>query len=950
MAQLARLRDSIHDTPRILDPAVVRNFRDKFGNEHAPAGSPGGALVDGVAACSPYLRRLMERDPSGTDEILGAPPELSIDAAITQLGAAASGPADMALACMRSAKDKAALAIALAEISGYWPVMAATAGLSRFADAAVEVALSLSLTAQSAPNKIPATCGIAVLAMGKHGAGELNYSSDIDLVVIYDADAMEMDALDAKTVAVRAARDIVNTLQTQTKDGFVFRTDLRLRPDPGVTPAAISVSAAELYYETHGQNWERAAYIKARAAAGDQNVGVAFLDRMRPFIWRKYLDFAAVEDIKSIKRQIHSAKGGGDITFLGHDLKIGRGGIREVEFYAQTQQLILGGKNPALRLRCTLDALSALAEHGVIESQVREDLSKAYCTLRRIEHRLQMVADEQTHKIPLSEDGVSNVAAFLGMSTETFRSQVEDTLNCVHGYFADLFSYDDSLATDFGSLVFTGVENDAETLATLTDMGFSRSADISNAIRRWHTGGLRATNTARARELLTAFTPALLSRLAAASDPDASFFAFAEFLAALPSGVQVFSLFANNHEVFDSLIEIMTISPFLGRELSRRHNFIEQLIEADWGGVSLDPKDCDSALADALSGVDRYEDVLNAVRRWAGEQKFPVTAQLALGAIDANDAAQRYTAIADASIRRLSDRTLALMGDLHGEIDGALCVIAMGRLGAAEMTATSDLDLLFVYDAPADAASTGERSLLAGEYFARAVRRIVTALSAATEEGGLYEVDMQLRPSGRSGPAAVSYTAFQRYYAEDAWTWEKMALCKARVIAGPEALANRINTEIEGIFTAAKDNSDLAADVAEMRERLAAAKPATDIWDVKHADGGLTEIGFVCQFLALAKGARPPQTTRDAILRHESAGLLGADETKILLGAYEAFESIIHFSRAAHGEEIHGDGLGKPAQDRLVKIMSASTFADAQEKLHEHKTAVAQIYRSVINR
>ena len=324
------LADNIQSFPAIIDQDAAQQLRDALCADDVALLPRSRRLIDGIAGCSPYLRRLAQRDPALLKSVLSLSPEASLAAAIKMAQDIAAGDADQHMTILRRAKARAALTIALADISGIWTVEETTDALTRFADAAVAGALQAALTRLS----IECDAGYAVIAMGKHGAHELNYSSDIDLVVIFDHQAMGLDrSPEAQTIAVKLTRELVNLLQTQTADGYVFRTDLRLRPDPGVSAVAISAQAAETYYEAYGQNWERMAFIKARACAGDVQLGEQFLAAMRPFIWRKYLDFAAIEDVHAVKRQIHATKGGADIEFEGHDVKLGRGGIREIEFY-----------------------------------------------------------------------------------------------------------------------------------------------------------------------------------------------------------------------------------------------------------------------------------------------------------------------------------------------------------------------------------------------------------------------------------------------------------------------------------------------------------------------------------------------------------------------------------------------------------------------------------------
>ena len=716
----ATLGESINTAPRPFNESAAAQLRENWGARWSDLKTDEAALIAGVAGCSPYLRRAMQRCPSAVLEILRTPPGAIVnDACATASSVASLESRDSVMRALRAAKERAALGAALADIAGAVSAMQAAAWISQFADAATNAAIIAAARFNALPN---GETGFVSIAMGKLGAHELNYSSDIDIIALYDASIMGLDADEARKLAVRVAKDVVGILQDQTADGYVFRTDLRLRPDPGVTPLALSTAAAEAYYESFGQNWERMAYIKARAHAGDIALGERFLGALRPFVWRKYLDFAAIEDVKAVKRQLHSAKGGGQIEFFGHDIKTGRGGIREIEFFAQTQQLILGGKSEALRHRKTLDALAALAQAGHISTQQREKLAGAYHYLRHVEHRLQMINDEQTHKIPRGEDDVDRVAMFLREeNADAFRERLLNTLNIVQQNFDGLFREDALDVDQPGPLVFTGVEGDAATLETLAGLGFARGAEISRIIRRWHTGAIRATRTERARNILTKLMAPLLAALSKSTDPDAAFFAFDEFLSRLPAGVQIFSLLANNVTLFDSLIEIMTISPYLGREMSKRPNFIEALVEQGLNAPLPNTDDYMGSAEKAVAGVaEDYEAVLNAVRRWAGEARFFAAAKLAGGAIDDDAAGDHFTAIANACIGVLSPAVEREMHRQHGEIDGALAIVGLGRLGAGEMTASSDIDLIFVYDAPDGAESqpgpAGGRALGAVEY------------------------------------------------------------------------------------------------------------------------------------------------------------------------------------------------------------------------------------------
>ena len=914
-------------------------------------------LLEGVAGCSPYLRRLMMRDTAFVLEAIKADPA-DILARACKCAKSISDIEQEAeqLKILRRAKDEAALVIALADISEAWGVMEAAAGVAQFADAAVEGALQAAVRTAKLSGGVK---GIAAIAMGKHGAHELNYSSDIDLVMLFDVEAMdEATPPEAQAGAVKAAKVMVHLLQTQTADGYVFRTDLRLRPDPGASALAVSVRMAEAYYEAYGQNWERMAYIKARAAAGDIDLGNDFLKALRPFVWRKYLDFAAIEDVQAVKRQIHSAKGGAEIEFEAHDIKVGRGGIREIEFYAQTQQLILGGKDPDLRQAKTLNALAMLSAKGRFDQTVCCELSEAYDYLRKVEHRVQMVNDEQTHRIPKEDEAIKRLALFLGEgSPDAFRTRLLKTLKTVANHYDNLFRSEAEAHGEgepIGRLVFTGVEGDPETIETLKGLGFKRAEEVSAQIRRWHTGAIRATRTERARTLLTKIMSPFLEALSKAGDPDEAFFAFADFLKHLPAGVQVFAMLDNNVDLVDELIRIMTISPYLGRALAQRINVVEGLIENGLAAPPPAPASYKSGLQDALHIAESYEEQLNVTRRWASEQKLPVAARLATGLIDSKEASRHFTAIADAVIHGLAPAAQKEMHAQHGVIKGgALSIVGLGRLGAGQLSATSDLDLMFIYDAPEGAASDGARSLSATEYFTRLVRRIITALSAATEEGGLYEVDMQLRPSGSAGPAAVNMGAFRRYYEQDAWVWEFMALTKGRLVLGEGAAGEVVNSEVETILRRQRDPAATAAAVVDMRQRLLDAKTAKSVWDVKTILGGLTDIDFICQYLSLMAGevhGRAPQGTVNALQWLAMNKVLTREDEIVLIEAEKVFDAVLHVSRVTTGGVFEPAGAGPLLAKRMASLCGAETIDAAEKTLARHQEKVADVFRRVVRK
>jgi [glutamine synthetase] adenylyltransferase / [glutamine synthetase]-adenylyl-L-tyrosine phosphorylase len=961
MTEARPLAERLRFAPAAFDAAAAAragaNFTDTLSAERR-------RFIEGVAGCSPFLARLIARAPERASALFDMAPEEAMKAAADKAWLAADAPdAAAQMKILRDAKADAALALAFAEVGEALTTMEAAGRWSAFADAAIGAAARAALRGLARSGFKPAdparpeeSSGLAVIAMGKLGASELNFSSDIDLVILFDSAAQALgggtgDAGEARMRAVAAAKAIVKFLNDQTADGYVFRTDLRLRPDPGVSAAAVSVNAAEAYYESFGQNWERAAFIKARASAGDIAVGRDFIARLRPFIWRKYLDFAQIDDIHAILRQIRAVKGLNETGARGADLKRGPGGIREIEFFAQGQQLIGGGKNARLRAGPTLAALDALAEAGVIARDAADELAEKYRYLRRVEHRLQMIADEQTHRIPADDDGVARLAAFLGEeSAAAFEARLRETFRAVRALTSSFYERKNVVAApDMSRLNFDGVENHPETTAALAAMGFERPAQVFDAIRRWRAGETRATRSERSRSLVAQMTPSLLGALARAGAPDEAFAAFDGFVRSLPSGVQIFALFVNRPDVFDRLIRIMTASPFLARETAKKPHLVEALLESRWP----DPAPSRQTLADRLgvrlAATTGYEGVLNAVRRWASEENFAVAAQLLIEAITPEDAGVRFTSIAEAAIDALLDAATRETERVHGPAGVEVSVVALGRLGARAMTAASDVDLMVIYDAP-DAGAAG--GVDAVTWASRLVRRFLAAISTPTEEGALYAVDMQLRPSGAKGPAAVSLSAFRKYHQGEAWTWEKMALVKARVIAGAPALGEAVTAEIEKILRQPRDPAATARDVADMRRRVAEAKPAASPWDLKTAAGGATDLDFIIQYLTLmaapAGRLAPTPETSCAIGRLEAAGALAAPQAEILRTAHRKFEAATQLARAASGGVFAPGGSAEPVRRMMATLFGASSLPDAEQRLIALENRVKSVYDDLV--
>lgn len=930
------------------------------------------AMLRAIFGNSPFLTQCVLRDLTWFQNLVQIGSDLASDEIIKSVRALKSQDLDEATTMreLRIAKRRIALTIALADIGEIWSWPTVTECLSRFADETISVACTfalrkcaarggLVLKSETEPEK---GCGYFVLAMGKLGAGELNYSSDIDLICLFDPERIETDDYDGlQSHAIRMTRSLSKVLDERTTDGYVFRVDLRLRPDPGSTPLAISVLAAETYYESLGQNWERAAMIKARVVAGDIECGREFLENLRPFVWRKSLDFAAIEDIHSIKRQIHAHKGGGEIAVEGHNIKLGRGGIREIEFFAQTQQLIWGGRETALRTRRTIEAISVLVELGQVSREVADVLELAYGFLRDLEHRLQMRNDEQTQKLPDTAEEIAKLATFLGYATTVeFRSELFHHLSLVQHHYGELFGAAPSLSANSdigGSLSFTGAESDPNTLDTLNKLGFHDANRIDNAIRAWHHGRVRATRSTRARELLTELTPTILAEIAKQPDPDATFGRFDDFLSGLPAGIQLFTMFQAFPKILGLIAEIMGEAPRLATHLGRRPILLDSVLSADFydplGDIEELSQECGSLLGDAQF----FEDILDATRLWDGDKKFQVGIQLLRKALTPADASRHLSNIAETALKVLVPRVIQEFEQKHGSVAGGrFCILALGKLGSRELTPASDLDLIFVYDCDdLGDESDGQKPLAASQYYGRLGQRIINAIMARTAEGTLYEADLRLRPSGNKGPISTSLEGFKRYYEESAWTWEHMTLVRSRAVFDTHELGQDVEHAVRAILQQSRDQKTIAKEVATMRGRIEKQYKTKCPWAIKHVAGGLVDVDFISQYLVLANAKESPEivknTSQDIISIAIQLGAIDKTDGQALKDAARLYQQLSTFLALAIEGTLTDDRVAQfsPSLIRdLTDITDAKDFEDLTRQLVDTEARTRHIFERVV--
>lgn len=898
-----------------------------------PAGGQGtaplAAIMDGIFSGSPFLTGVALASPGIAERFTRDGANRTYDDLIAATESAAADHRTTLMKTLREIRKEVALLVALADLAGAWDLEQVTGALTRFADAAVSKAAEALVIEAVRRGDLVAdttvgTSGLIVLAMGKHGARELNYSSDIDLIVLFSPAMRYLGQESPLACAARFARGLEHILGHVTQAGYVFRVDLRLRPHLPGHPLAISTTDAELYYEHHGQNWERAALIKARCIVGEEPDGRRFLSHLTPFLWRRNLDFAAIRDIHSIKRQINAYRGFAAIKVLGHDIKVGRGGIREIEFFVQTQQLILGGQHVDLRTCGTVAALAALAESRWLDGNVSRELRSCYRFLRAVEHRLQMVADKQTQQLPQQEPAFAEFAAFAGFADSTaFLSTLQTCFEAVERHYAALFETEPDLGSG-RSLVFTGTGDDSDTLTALKELGFETPASVSSRIRAWHHGHIRATRSPRARELLTELLPTILEALARQRHADQAFGLFDEFVSSLPAGVQLFSLFRTHPRLLGLMADLIGAAPHLARHLARHTDLFEAMLLPDFFEDLPGPTALKAELEAKLAAARHLDDALDRCLIWAQARQFQASLQVFLGLTGFASAASCLTAIAQSAIQALLERVLQAHREQNGVIDdGAFVVLGMGKLGAGELTFGSDLDLIFIFDAPEESRSRGARELSALDWFTRLSQRLMNALGTRTAGGRVFEIDTRLRPSGRMGPVACRLSNYAAYQAKTAEVWEQQAVTRARVVAGDERLARRVEEVIDATVRRQRAIPELQAAVHAMRMRIFAEHGSSSPWNLKHMRGGLVELEFVAQFLRLGHEWEHPalRSTRTAevLERAGELGLIDRSLADLLIEALLVQQTIQTVLRLSHVKNFVPEEAPEGLQQALVR-------------------------------
>ncbi|HEX4737644.1 MAG TPA: bifunctional [glutamate--ammonia ligase]-adenylyl-L-tyrosine phosphorylase/[glutamate--ammonia-ligase] adenylyltransferase [Allosphingosinicella sp.] len=829
-----------------------------------------GRINDALARArehSPYLKLQLDRFPEIAQPLAAG----DIEGAMEAGRLAGEGAADLA-ASLRRERNALSAALGVGDLAGLVPLERLTTELSDLADRSLERALA-AIVEQRTPGEAPR--GFAVVALGKHGSRELNYSSDIDPLFLFDPETLPRRPREEPgEAAVRIGQRLVELLQKRDANGFAFRVDLRLRPSSEVTPIALPVDAAISYYESSALPWERAAFIRARHAAGDEKVGRYFIDAIHPFVWRRSLDFGAIGEVQAITRRIRDHYAQGQKLGPGFDLKRGRGGIREVEFYAQIHQLIHGGREPALREPATLDALAALARSGHIPAEAAADLADAYRLFRTIEHRLQMVDDRQIHSIPPDNAAIDNVARLHGLASGG------ELLALLDPPLARVGALYDALAGEEEKRLPHG----AEALeAELGAAGFRDAIAARLRVEGWRGGKARSLRSAAAQEAFEAMLPVLVEAFGRAPDPMRAMNRFDDIVQRLPTGVNFFRLLEARPALTAEVATILSHAPVLAEQLARRPDLLDGLIDARAFAPAPPVEELAAEFRRSEREGEDYQMILDRVRRRVNERRFALGVQLIVARTDPMEAAEGYARIAEAAIRVLAEATVAEFERAHGRVAGSeLLILGLGRLGGGALTHASDLDLVYLFSGTHEAESDGPKPLRATDYFNRLAPRVTAALSVPTPAGPLYQVDTRLRPSGVDGLLAVSVESFERYQKERAWTWEHMALLRARPVYGSETDKAALERIVRETLGRQRDAAGLVEDAVRMRREIAIHKPPTGPFDIKRGDGGLIDLEFAIHTLQLKTRIGLHPRLEDAIADLTGAGLVPEDTNAAL--------------------------------------------------------------------
>ena len=847
-------------------------------------------------------------------------------------------------------KSRTFLAIAIADLLGRINVSDTVSAMSRLADECIRAALtiatvSLGDTAQQAGD-------FCVIAMGKLGAEELNLSSDIDLMYVFAGpdDGQHQDAARRLGEAV-----------TEILAGNCFRVDMRLRPGGRYSPLVISLEAALRFYETLGQTWERAALLRARPIAGALELGNRLISELRRFIYRSYLDFDTLRQLRAMKHRIEVEARSPD--FLRRDVKLGYGGIRELEFIVQALTLIYGGRDPRLRTARTMTALDRLAAYGYMPPHRARELAAAYLFLRNVEHKLQVASGLQTHRLPAVQAELEVLAARLGFGKQAdaatiFTSALTAHRNLVAALFREMLAGGDDSPPPPASSAAENAWREAldpgASAGALQRLGFVHPEQSANQLALLVRGPEHLAMRPRRQELLEALGPRLLDEIGALPDPDLALLNLASFISAVGARTSFLALLEQHPATRRMLLALFASSSYLSTLFIRHPDMLDTLVRSDLARLRRPSAELERELGELLAACSDFESRLDALRAFGHQEFLRIAIADLAGNLDLDGVQAELTSLAETQLRQGLALAVAEVGNRYPiPRELKLCIIGMGRLGGAEMSYNSDLDLIFVYHLPDETAAAGH------EIASRIMQKLIAVLEARTREGYAYKLDLRLRPSGNSGPLVTSLEGFRTYHRQSSAVWERQALVRARVIAGDEALGQALERAREEFVFGPPLSPSGVAEITAMRARMEHEIGAENHQrlNLKQGRGGLVDVEFMTQMMALSHGHEFPQLRRrntteliralaeTGLLEHSDAASLEADY-RFLLRLENRLR--IETDQAAWALPIDDEHLAPVA--RRMGLDTGSSAARLLYEVEERRSRIRALFETLFAR
>ncbi|MFZ4858810.1 MAG: bifunctional [glutamate--ammonia ligase]-adenylyl-L-tyrosine phosphorylase/[glutamate--ammonia-ligase] adenylyltransferase [Desulfuromonadaceae bacterium] len=879
---------------------------------------------------------------------------------------------------LRCFKRQDIVRIAARDLSGLAPLEEVMRELSDLASSTLQVAYQVCRRCLIRDHGAPVLAGenaslfeaeMTVIGMGKLGGRELNFSSDIDIIYFYESDKGETSGIESSSgskkgiISLHAffnklGEMISKALSQVTEDGFVFRVDVGLRPEGKSGDMAVSLRSAEIYYESWGQSWERTAMLKARPVAGSLALGEQLLKTLQPFIYRKYLDYNLIEDMKQMKQKIDASLARsreGEIN-----LKLGRGGIREIEFFIQALQLVYAGKNPKLRERNSLRALDTLLAANLLGEDDHLKLREAYRFLRSVEHRIQVVQERQTHNLPLKEEEMLALSRRSGYLRSNglgrFREVLEEHRDYVSFIYGTLFhSRDAKLEQDIHPQVLFLLDPKADADLVKDMLAERHFEDVDRAyenllsLRR---GPVRGNLAERSRRILEKIAPLLIQELFDSYDPDLALTNLERFMSVIATRSSYYALLAENSATIKLLVSLFGMSEFLSKILISHPELLDSLVSRSGSSISKEKETMQEELATLLEQSDYFEDHLNILRRYRNEEFLRIGLNDIHGRLMQGEVTSQLSLLGEvclAAASRLAGEELGRFGRPTWQQGGDsaeahLAIVAMGKLGGGELNYHSDLDIIFVYDH--QGVTDGGKQISNHEYFAKLAQKIISILTMQTREGFVYKIDTRLRPSGNSGPLVTSLDSFLEYHRKEAQIWERQALTKARVVHGDEVLAGQLHDIIRQTIYGTTIDDEGGREIRRLRMRMEneLAKESDGNYNIKTGRGGMVDVEFAVQYLQLKEGCHYPglrtASTVVALKEISTLGLLPEGNAGTLLAGYKFLRKLENRLRIIHdysANDLSGSRtyLNKLARrmgyDQKLKNPGTSLICDYEE-------------------